>query len=70
MNNRKFISIYFDAFAKRVENDILSDLFNGNFFDFTLSCKYDKYSTERLKKLHKDIVFLCIFYQDVRLWYR
>jgi hypothetical protein len=36
MNNRKYISIYFNAFAKRVENDILMEAFSDNLFDFYL----------------------------------
>lgn len=58
MNNRKYTSIYFDAFAKRVENDILIYAYNGNFLDFSFSCRYDKYSTVKLKQLDKDISFL------------
>jgi hypothetical protein len=59
MNNKKYISIYFNAFAKRVENDILMDAFNGNIFDFSLSARYDdRYSTERLKQLDKDMEFI------------
>ena len=61
MNNRKYVSIYFDAFAKKVENDILMDAFHDNLFDFYISCRYCRYSTERLKQLSRDITFMMPF---------
>lgn len=68
MNNRHFITKNFDFFAKVAENNILLCAYNGDYFNFIISCKYDEYSTDRLKQLHKDIIFLVPYANKYYSW--